>query len=99
MGSRVRGPFALRAKQRGGGAGVPVRGLPIATWFIEQEGEEVVLTYQEGSVRTPCGRGDVVLLPYLYEWVVQQAQPLDLVSMNGATFVRQANRPSAVLPS
>ena len=72
----------------------------MATWHIEQEGNDGVLTYYDGAVRTPCGRGEAALLPYLYEWVVQQAQTGDLVSMNGIAFVRQAvPHASLVLPA
>ena len=61
--------------------------MPI--WHVEREGREVVLTYQDGAVRKPCGRGGIELLPDLVAWVVEQAAPWDRVRTEGGIFVRQ----------
>ena len=62
----------------------------MATWNLENEGDDVVLTYEDGVARKPCGRGAVELLPELLGWVVEQAAPWDRVRTARAVFVRQA---------
>ena len=61
----------------------------MAIWHVEQQGSEIVLTYQEGAVRKPCGRGEVELEPDLIGWVIEQSSPWDRVQTPAGSFVRQ----------
>lgn len=66
----------------------------MALWLLQVDPEQdvVTLTYHEaGKPPKDCGRGELVLLPDLEGWVVDQAEPWDRVQMGGAVFVRQVS--------